>query len=74
VARRIVINRTGLDGRFDYEVEFAPDNNQAAADAGDDTGVALCTALQEQLGLRLEPARGPVDVLVIQSAERPEDN
>ena len=74
VARRMVINRTGLDGRFDYEVEFAPDNNQAAADAGGDTGVALFTALQEQLGLRLEPARGPVDVLVIQSAERPEDN
>jgi uncharacterized protein (TIGR03435 family) len=74
VARRIVINRTGLDGRFDYEVEFAPDNNQAAADAGGDTGVALFTALQEQLGLRLKPARGPVDVLVIQSAERPEDN
>jgi uncharacterized protein (TIGR03435 family) len=74
VARRIVINRTGLDGRFDYEVEFAPDNNQAAADAGGATGVALFTVLQEQLGLRLEPARGPVDVLVIQSAERPEDN
>jgi uncharacterized protein (TIGR03435 family) len=74
VARRVVINRTGLDGRFDYEVEFAPDTTPAAADVGGDTGVALFTALQEQLGLRLEPARGPVGVLVVQSAERPKDN
>ena len=73
-ARRIVVNRTKLQGFFDYEVEFAPDNNQAGADAAPDTGLALFTALQEQLGLRLESARGPVDMLVIQSAERPEEN
>ena len=73
-ARRIVVNRTNLQGFFDYEVEFAPDNNQAGADAAPDTGLALFTALQEQLGLRLESARGPVDMLVIQSAERPDEN
>ena len=72
--QRIVVNRTGLDGAFDYQLEFTPDNNQAAANAAGDTGLALFTALQEQLGLRLESARGPVDVLVIQSAERPEEN
>jgi uncharacterized protein (TIGR03435 family) len=72
--QRIVVNRTGLAGAFDYELEFTPDNNQAAANAGADTGLALFTALQEQLGLRLESARGPVDVLVVQSAERPEEN
>ena len=49
-------------------------DNQAAANAAGDTGLALFTALQEQLGLRLESARGPVDVVVIQSAERPEEN
>ena len=70
-ARRIVVNRTTLDGLFDFELEFTPDNNQTA-DA--DTGLALFTALQEQLGLRLESARGPVNMLVIQSAERPEEN
>jgi uncharacterized protein (TIGR03435 family) len=70
-AQRIVVNRTRLKGVFDYELEFTPDNNQTA---GADTGLALFTALQEQLGLRLESARGPVDVLVIQSAERPEEN
>ena len=70
-ARRIVVNRTTLEGLFDFELEFTPDNNQTG-DA--DTGLALFTALQEQLGLRLESARGPVEVLVIQSAERPEEN
>jgi len=73
-ARRIVVNRTTLAGLFDFEVEFTPDNNQTGADAAPDTGLALFTALQEQLGLRLESARGPVDMLVIQSAERPEEN
>jgi uncharacterized protein (TIGR03435 family) len=73
-ARRIVVNRTNISGLFDYEVEFTPDNNQAGGDAAPDTGLALFTALQEQLWLRLESARGPVDVLVIQSAERPEEN
>ncbi len=70
-ARRIVVNRTNLQGFFDFEVELTPDNNQAA-DA--DTGLVLFTALQEQLGLRLESARGPVEVLVIQSVEKPEEN
>lgn len=72
--QRIVVNRTGLDGEFDYELEFTPDNNQPATNAAGDTGLALFTALQEQLGLRLESARGPVDVLVVGSAERPEEN
>jgi uncharacterized protein (TIGR03435 family) len=72
--QRIVVNRTGLGGAFDYELEFTPDNNQAAANAGADSGLALFTALQEQLGLRLASARGPVDVLVVHSAERPEEN
>ena len=73
-ARRIVVNRTNLQGFFEFEVEFTPDNNQAGGDAAPDTGLALFTALQEQLGLRLESARGLVDMLVIQSAERPEEN
>jgi uncharacterized protein (TIGR03435 family) len=70
-AQRIVVDRTRLEGPFDFELEFTPDNNQTA---GADTGLPLFTALQEQLGLRLESARGTVDVLVIQSAERPEEN
>jgi uncharacterized protein (TIGR03435 family) len=70
--QRIVLNRTQLEGTFDYELEYTPDTNQTAANA--DSGLALFTALREQLGLRLESARGPVDVLVIQSVEKPEEN
>jgi len=73
-ALRIVVNRSNFEGTFDYELEFTPDNTQPATDAAADTSLALFTALQEQLGLRLESARGPVDVLVIQSAERPGEN
>ena len=70
-AQRIVVNRSGREGVFDFELDYTPDSQAAAAG---DTGLPLFTALQEQLGLRLESARGPVDVLVIQSAERPEEN
>ena len=71
--RRIVTNRTRLEGLYDFELEYTPDADRQA-DASADTDVPLFTALQDQLGLRLESARGPVDVLVIQSAKRPEEN
>ena len=71
--RRKVVNRTGLQGAYDFELDFTPDD-PPPADVAADKAVPLFTALQEQLGLRLESARGPVDVLVIQSAERPEEN
>jgi uncharacterized protein (TIGR03435 family) len=75
---RPVLNRTGLDGAFDIELEWSSDvgllrARPDSAGAGDlrPDGVTLFTALQEQLGLRLEAARAPVDVLVIDSAEPP---
>jgi bla regulator protein BlaR1 len=61
---RIVIDRTGLTGRFDFE--FAWSTGDLGADAP-----TIFTALTERLGLKLEPARGPVEVLVIDSVERP---
>lgn len=76
VAQRQVLDKTGLDGTWDFDLEFsqpqapqfgAPD---AAAPAGD-TRPTIFTALQEQLGLKLESTRGPVDVLIIDSVERP---
>ena len=66
-ARRPVIDRTGLTGDFDMELTFAPYNSAVADSPAPD----LFTAVQEQLGLRLEPARAPVDVLVIDHVEKP---
>ena len=65
-AGRTVINRTGLAGLFDYTLRFSSDPNQAIQDLP-----SIFTAVREQLGLRLEPARGNVDVLVIDHLERP---
>ena len=64
VGRRVV-DRTGLSGRFDFTLTWAPEGST------DSTAASIFTAVQEQLGLKLEPVRGPVDVLVVDSAERP---
>jgi uncharacterized protein (TIGR03435 family) len=66
IAGRPVVDATGLTGSFDLNMTFTP--NDAADPAG---GASLFTAIQEQLGLRLESRRAPVNVLVIESAERP---
>ena len=75
---RPVVNRTGLKGRFDIHLEFAPDEaidvRQAPGAAGGLSGPSIFTAVQEQLGLKLEPARGPREYLVIDRVERPSDN
>jgi uncharacterized protein (TIGR03435 family) len=63
---RPVVDRTGLTGRFDFTLTWAPEGS-----TGTDAP-SIFTAVQEQLGLRLVPARGPVDVLVVDAAERPE--
>ena len=62
-----VINRTGLSGEFDLDLRFTPDSSPAPAPEFP----SIFTAVQEQLGLKLEASRGPVEVLVIDSVERP---
>jgi uncharacterized protein (TIGR03435 family) len=62
---RPVIDATGLTGSFDFELTWTPDGAPAPSD-----GASLFTAVQEQLGLRLEPRQTPTNVLVIVSAER----
>lgn len=62
-----VINRTGLSGEFELDLRFTPDSSPAAAPEFP----SIFTAVQEQLGLKLEASRGPVEVLVIDSVERP---
>ena len=64
---RQVVDRTGLAGRWDFFVTFAPDGSQ------DPDAPQLFTALQEQLGLKLEASRGPINVFVIDRVERPAD-
>jgi uncharacterized protein (TIGR03435 family) len=74
---RPVVNNTGLEGNYDFKLQWTPDPGPPALDgrvAEDSPGPSLFTALQEQLGLRVESAKGPVEVLVIDHAERPSDN
>jgi uncharacterized protein (TIGR03435 family) len=72
---RTVVNRTGLAGRYDLDLEFSPTGPlQASPDAGDAggaSGPSIFTALQEQLGLKLQAEKGPVDVLIVDRAEHP---
>ena len=67
---RPVVDRTGLSGFFEADIDFSADPLTNAATERP----SLFTALEEQLGLRLEPARAPVDVLVIDRVERPTEN
>jgi uncharacterized protein (TIGR03435 family) len=76
---RTVVDRTKLDGRYDIDITFtpdrpspSPDGTQASATISD--GPSLFTALQEQLGLKLEPETETVDVLVVDHLERPTEN
>ena len=82
---RVVVDKTGLDGRFDLTLKWVSDNLAAAgapaaagtpAAAGSDGpgGPSLFTALQEQLGLKLESEKGPVTILVIDRIEPPSAN
>jgi uncharacterized protein (TIGR03435 family) len=64
----VVTDRTGLSGEYDFTLEWAPNLNDSA------TGPSLFTALNEQLGLRLESAKSPVQAVVIDRIERPTEN
>jgi len=82
---RTVVDKTGITGEFDLQLTFTPDRSSvpspnvpeprpadgaAAADLGPD----IFTAMQEQLGLKLESAKGPVEIRVIEHVERPSEN
>jgi bla regulator protein blaR1 len=87
---RIVINKTGIAGKFDLQMEFTPDETTAGLNslrvAGGEPafpqptasdppgGPSIFTAIQEQLGLKLESAKGPREFLVIDRVERPSEN
>jgi uncharacterized protein (TIGR03435 family) len=69
-ARHPVIDKTGLSGAYDFKLEWTDDGT--AADGS--RAPLVQTAIQEQLGLKLESRKGPVDILVIDHAERPTEN
>jgi uncharacterized protein (TIGR03435 family) len=76
---RVIVDRTGLDGRYDIELKWTPESPAQGRGANeppapDPNAVSIFTALQEQLGLRLDSTRETVDVLVIDTLERPTPN
>ena len=67
---RVLVDRTGLSGSFDWDLQWTPDALTADASTSSTT-VPLVTALREQLGLRLESRREQADVLVVDRVEHP---
>jgi len=68
LTNRTVVDKTGLKGDYDFDLEWAPD------DATDSDMPSLFTALRQQLGLRLESKRGPVEFIVIDRISKPSAN
>jgi uncharacterized protein (TIGR03435 family) len=72
---RPVVDKTGIPGRYDLTLEWTPDEQSGPnATAADPLGPSLFTAIEEQLGLKLESEKGPVEVLVIEHVEMPSAN
>jgi len=79
---RVVVNQTGLHDRYELDLKWTPDEPVASrpgasgptASAADSSLPSIFTAIQEQLGLKLEPQKGPVSVLVLDHVEMPSEN
>jgi uncharacterized protein (TIGR03435 family) len=73
---RVVVDNTGITGRYKIALTWTPDDRVAppSGASADDAGPSIFTALQEQLGLKLESDKGPVQVLVIHNAEMASEN
>jgi uncharacterized protein (TIGR03435 family) len=67
---RPVLDRTGITAAYDYTLDWLPDN----ATAADSNVPSIYTAVEEQLGLKLEAAKAPIEVVVIDSVEKPSAN
>jgi uncharacterized protein (TIGR03435 family) len=75
--QRPVVNNTGLEGNYDFKLEWTPDPGPSAPDGQPvetPLGPSLFSALQQQLGLRLDATKGPMDVLVIDHVDKPSEN
>lgn len=75
---RPVINSTGLSVKYDFKLEWTPDERQpnsgGEAPSPDAIGPSIFSAIQEQLGLKLEAIKGPIEVLVVDNAAKPPAN
>jgi uncharacterized protein (TIGR03435 family) len=75
---RPVVDKTGLQGRYDFDLEWTPDETQFGGNVPtvnpEHPKLDLFAAMQQQLGLRLEATRGPIEALVIDRVERPSEN
>ena len=71
---RPVLDRTGLKGNFDITMDYEMESDAGDRPGADITGPAMFTAFQEELGLKFEAIRAPVDVLVIDHADKPSAN
>jgi bla regulator protein BlaR1 len=79
VLGRSIIDKTALTGKYDFMLQWTPEPGQYRGLPGpepqdDPNGVSIFTALEEQLGLKLQNAKGSVEILVIDSAEKPSEN
>jgi uncharacterized protein (TIGR03435 family) len=71
---RVVLDHTGLTDRYDFKLTWASDSVAGNTNSTDTCGPSIFTAVSEQLGLRLEPQKGPVPVVVIDHIEVPSPN
>jgi uncharacterized protein (TIGR03435 family) len=74
ILQRTVVDRTNVKGNYDLILNFSPDSGLPASvdsPAADPNAPSIFTALQEQLGLKLESTKGPVDLIVIDHIEKP---
>jgi uncharacterized protein (TIGR03435 family) len=83
VLGRSVIDKTGLEGDYDFKLDWTPDESQGGLMKGlggetaapaDNPGASIYTALQDQLGLKLESTKGPVEIFMIEHAEKASEN
>lgn len=80
--RRPVVDRTGLSGRYNFQLEWAPDSGPCStpvdgvpgAPVNSSDGPSIFTAVQEKLGLKLESTKGPAEVIVVDHAENADEN
>ena len=84
VLGRVIVDKTGLTGNYDLTLHWSPEslspigsgeaNSGPDAPPTDESGLSIFTAIQEQLGLKLEAKKGPVDALIIDSIQKPSEN